>query len=231
MRVLGVIPARGGSKGVKKKNIRLLDGEPLISYTINAAKESKLLTYFIVTSDDEGILKVADSYGSPCHKRDIKNAQDNSPIDAVVFEVLNYLSDKKYDLILLLQPTAPLRTGEDIDNVISMFLEDKLLNNVVSVVEMEDIHPARMYKIDDAHNLMPLEVENEKEQRQNLSSVYLRNGCIYAITTEDFLKNKTLILKEKKAYIMSHDTWANIDTERDLLIAETLIKLWKAKKI
>lgn len=231
MRVLGIIPARGGSKGVKKKNIRLLDGEPLISYAINAAKESKLLTDFIVTSDDETIIKVAESYRSPCHKRDIKNAQDNSSIESVVFEVLNYLSDKKFDLIILLQPTAPLRTGEDIDNVISMFLDDKMLNNVVSVIEMEDIHPARMYEVDYDQNLKPLNVENEKKRRQNLSSVYLRNGCIYATTTEAFLKNKTLILKEKKAYIMPHDTWANIDTERDLLIAETLVKLWKSKKI
>lgn len=231
MKVLGIIPARGGSKGVKNKNIRLIDGEPLINYAINTAKESKLLTNYIVTSDDEKILRVAKSSNCLCHNRDLKNAQDDSPIESVVLEVLQFLKKEQYDLIVLLQPTAPIRTGKDVDNVISMFLEDEALNNVVSVVELEDIHPARMYEVDDLKNLKSLNSQHEKEQRQKLSSVYLRNGCIYAITTKAFLAEKTLILKNKKAYVMPHETWANIDTERDLLIAETLVKLWKANKI
>ncbi|GAA4975993.1 acylneuraminate cytidylyltransferase family protein [Algibacter aquimarinus] len=231
MKVLGIIPARGGSKGVKNKNIRLIDGEPLINYAINTAKESKLLTNYIVTSDDEKILRVAKSSNCLYHNRDLKNAQDDSPIESVVLEVLQFLKNEQYDLIVLLQPTAPIRTGKDVDNVISMFLEDEALNNVVSVVELEDIHPARMYEVDDLKNLKSLNSQHEKEQRQKLSSVYLRNGCIYAITTKAFLAEKALILKNKKAYVMPHETWANIDTERDLLIAETLVKLWKANKI
>ena len=231
MNVLGIIPARGGSKGVKNKNIRLVDGKPLITYAINTAKESKLLTDFIVTSDDEAILNIAKSNESAYYKRDLKNAQDDSPIELVIFEVLQFLKEKQYDLIVLLQPTAPIRTGKDIDNVISMFLKDETLNNVVSVVELEDIHPARMYEVDDSFNLKPLNSDKEKEQRQKLDSVYLRNGCIYATTTKAFLKEKTLILSNKKAYVMPHSTWVNIDTERDLMVAETLVKLWKTKKI
>lgn len=231
MNVLGIIPARGGSKGVKNKNIRLVDGEPLVTYAINTAKESKLLTDFIVTSDDEAILNIAKSNESAYYKRDLKNAQDDSPIELVIFEVLQFLKEKQYDLIVLLQPTAPIRTGEDVDNVISMFLKDETLNNVVSVVELEDIHPARMYEVDDSFNLKPLNSDKEKEQRQKLDSVYLRNGCIYATTTKAFLKEKTLILSNKKAYVMPHSTWVNIDTERDLMVAETLVKLWKTKKI
>ena len=231
MNVLGIIPARGGSKGVKNKNIRLVDGKPLITYAINTAKESKLLTDFIVTSDDEAILNIAKSNESQYYKRDLKNAQDDSPIELVIFEVLQFLKEKQYDLIVLLQPTAPIRTGEDIDNVISMFLKDETLNNVVSVVELEDIHPARMYEVDDEFNLKPLNSDKEKEQRQKLSPVYLRNGCIYATTTKAFLEEKTLILSNKKAYVMPHSTWVNIDTERDLMVAETLVKLWKTKKI
>jgi CMP-N-acetylneuraminic acid synthetase len=231
MNVLGIIPARGGSKGVKNKNIKLVDGKPLITYAINTAKESKLLTDFIVTSDDETILNVAKSNESAYYKRDLKNAQDDSPIELVIFEVLQFLKEKQYDLIVLLQPTAPIRTGEDVDNVISMFLKDETLNNVVSVVELEDIHPARMYEVDDSFNLKPLNSDKEKEQRQKLDSVYLRNGCIYATTTKAFLKEKTLILSNKKAYVMPHSTWVNIDSERDLMVAETLVKLWKTKKI
>ena len=102
---------------------------------------------------------------------------------------------------------------------------------MVSVVELEDIHPARMYEVDDSFNLKPLNSDKEKEQRQKLSPVYLRNGCIYATTTKAFLEEKTLILSNKKAYVMPHSTWVNIDTERDLMVAETLVKLWKTKKI
>ena len=231
MNVLGIIPARGGSKGVKNKNIRLVDGKPLITYAINTAKECKLLTDFIVTSDDEAILNIAKSNESAYYKRDLKNAQDDSPIELVIFEVLQFLKEKQYDLIVLLQPTAPIRTGEDVDNVISMFLKDETLNNVVSVVELEDIHPARMYEVDYSFNLKPLNSDKEKEQRQKLDSVYLRNGFIYATATKAFLKEKTLILSNKKAYVMPHSNWVNIDTERDLMVAETLVKLWKTKKI
>ncbi|WP_406684223.1 acylneuraminate cytidylyltransferase family protein [Seonamhaeicola sp. MEBiC1930] len=229
MKVLGIIPARGGSKGVKNKNIRLLDGEPLLTYAINAAKESKLLTDYIVTSDDDNILKVATSHNCKAHKRNVENAQDHSPIEDVVIELLNFL-EKQYDLIVLLQPTAPLRTGLDIDNVISMFNINKTLNNVVSVIELEDIHPARMYQINELLDLIPLNSEDEKTQRQKLSKVYLRNGCIYATKTKAFLEHKSLILEDKKAYVMPQETWANIDTERDFLLAEALMKYLKSNK-
>lgn len=231
MRVLGIIPARGGSKGVKHKNIKLLDGKPLITYAIDAAKESKLLTDFILTSDDKAILNIAKSNDCRHHKRTLENAQDESPVILVVEEVLNHLNPEKYDLLVLLQPTAPIRTGQDIDQVISMFKRDEKLQNVVSVIKLEDIHPARMYEIDDGLNLLALQSEKEKEHRQELSPVYLRNGCIYAITTKAFIEENTLMLKEKKAYIMPQETWVNIDTERDFLVAETLVKLWKSNKL
>lgn len=229
MKVIAVIPARGGSKGVINKNIRLIDGEPLISYAIETAKQSKLLTDFVVSSEDETILNIAKTYNAPCHKRNEENAEDHSPIESVIEEVLQFLK-KEYDLIVLLQPTAPIRTGKDVDNVIKMFLEDENLENVISVIELDDIHPARMYQIDTAFNLKPLNSNQEKKQRQSLNSVYLRNGCIYAITTKAFLEHQTLILKNKKAYIMPYSNWANIDSERDLIIAECLIKLWKEKQ-
>ncbi len=221
MNVLGIIPARGGSKGVKNKNIRFLDGKPLITYAIDTAKESKLLTDYIVATDDEAILNIAKCNKSPIYKRDLRNAEDDSPIELVIFEVLEFLKDKKYDLIILLQPTAPIRTGEDVDNVIAMFEKDRTLNNVVSVIALEDIHPARMYEVNQKLDLKPLNEDKEKEQRQKLSSVYLRNGCIYATTTKAFFEEKTLILRNKKAYVMPHSTWVNIDTERDVMLADS----------
>lgn len=222
MRVLGIIPARGGSKGVKNKNIRVVNNKPLIGYIIEAAKKSKLLTNFLVSSDSNEIIEVVKMYNCDYQKRTPKNSKDETPIEPVIFEVLDNL-EKEYDIILLLQPTAPATSANDIDNVIQMFVDDKNTECVVSVVELEDIHPARMYLIN--HNkLFPLQKENEKKRRQDLEPVFLRNGCIYGITTKAFLKNKKLILDIKKPYIMPESKWINIDTERDLLVAATLLK-------
>jgi CMP-N-acetylneuraminic acid synthetase len=226
MRVLGIIPARGGSKGVPRKNIRLVDGKPLIAYTIEKAKDSNLLTDVVVSTDCERIIEVAK--GFDCHylKRSSENAQDHSTIESTIFEVLKSIS-VTYDLIVLLQPTAPIREVEDIDNVIKMFTYDTNLNCVVSVIELEDIHPARMYQVDQKYLMIPLNKELERKRRQDLQPVYIRNGAIYAIRTPAFYKHKKLILDEKKAYIMPESKWANVDTERDLLITELLITEWK----
>lgn len=222
MKVLGIIPARGGSKGVKKKNIRLVNNKPLIGYTIEAAQKSRLLTNFLVTTDSDEIIDVVKKYNCNYQKRTSENAQDKTPIEPVLFEVLENL-EENYDVIILLQPTAPGRTSEDIDNVIKMFISDPKTECVVSVVELEDIHPARMYLINN-DVLHPLQKENEKKRRQDLQHVYLRNGCIYAITSKAFSENRKLILNNKKPYIMPEDKWINIDTERDLLVADTLLK-------
>ena len=230
MKVLGIIPARGGSKGIQGKNIRLVDGAPLISYTIKAAQESELLTDFLVASDDDKILEIAEKYNANCYKRQERNAQDASPIEPVIIEVLEYLK-KDYDLTILLQATAPIRTGEDIDNVIKMFKEDCDLNNVISVIQLNDIHPARMYNVDKDNNMKPLKAEGERMQRQKLEPVFLRNGCIYAVTVDAFLEHNSLILDNKKAYIMPYSKWLNIDEERDLILADYMIKQWKLGKL
>ncbi|PCH99703.1 MAG: hypothetical protein COB81_10485, partial [Flavobacteriaceae bacterium] len=164
------------------------------------------------------------------YKRNFINAQDTSPIEPVIFEVLEKLKGG-YDLIILLQPTAPIREGSDIDNVINMFIQDKTLENVVSVVELNDIHPARMYEVDVSLSMNSLDLEGEKKRRQDLSPVFLRNGSIYAITTKYFKETSKLISPNKKAYIMPESKWVNIDTERDLLMAKGLIKLWKEGKL
>ena len=226
MKVLGIIPARGGSKGVPGKNIRLVDGKPLIAYSIEKAKESKLLTDVIVSTDCEKIIEVVKKFDCQYLKRSAENAQDHSTIESTVFEVLESISIK-YDVIVLLQPTAPIREAEDIDNVIKMFLEDVNLSCVVSVIELEDIHPARMYQVDKTFLMTPLNEKLEKKRRQDLQPVCIRNGAIYAIRTSAFYKYKRLILNEKKAYIMPESKWANVDTERDLLITELLINEWK----
>ena len=229
MKILGIIPARGGSKGVPKKNIKLLDGEPLIAYSIKAAQKSRLLTDVFVSTDCEEIIAVTKKYNCSFFKRAKENAEDNTPIEPVIYELLDALKGT-YDMIILLQPTAPIREGKDIDHVINMFIEDEQLESVVSVVELEDIHPARMYNVDSDKNMESLEPAKERFRRQDLTPVYLRNGSIYATRVKSLQANKKLISLNKKAYIMPENKWANIDTERDFLITEILVREWKNTK-
>ena len=230
MRVLAVIPARGGSKGIKKKNIRLVNGKPLISYTIEKAQACHLITDIIVSTDDHDIKEVVKNHHCDYILRSKENARDESTIESVLFEVLEGVK-QTYDVVIVLQPTSPIREVEDIDNVIKMFLNDTSLESVVSVVELNDIHPARMYTLSNELDMIALNKDAERNRRQDLKPVYLRNGAIYAATVESLLKNKKLISDNKKAYIMPESKWLNIDTQRDILIAEVIISEWIKGKL
>ena len=230
MRSLAIIPARGGSKGVKDKNIRLVNGKPLIVYSIETAHESQLLTDAVVSTDSEKIAEEATKHGIEVIHRPSTLAQDDTSIIPVISHTLEQL-DRPFDLIILLQPTSPIRTGEDIDKVIQMFMDDHDLEGVISVVPMDDIHPARMYKIDHDLRMDPLIKDHEQARRQDLPMVYFRNGCIYAVRTTTFVAKKSLMVNNKKAYIMPVDHLANVDNERDLIVTDTLIRLWKENKL
>jgi len=222
MKVLAVIPARGGSKGIKNKNIRLVNGKPLISYTIEKAQECNLITELIVSTDDNDIIDVVKKHNCDYLLRSKENARDESTIESVLFEVLKGLK-QKYEVVIVLQPTAPIREVEDIGNVIKMLQNDKSLESVVSVVELNDIHPARMYTLSKELDMIALD--------KDLKPVYLRNGAIYATNTESLLKNKKLISDNKKAYIMPESKWLNIDTQRDILMAEVMLSEWIKGKL
>lgn len=230
MKVLAIIPARGGSKGVRDKNIREVGGQPLITYAIEAALQSKKLTRVVVSTDSPKIAAVAKSAGVEIMMRPDTLAEDHSPIKEVIEYVLHELKSanaEEFDLIVLLQPTSPIRTGENIDEVITMFKENAV-DGVISVVPMDDVHPARMYTTDREQWMKPFLDSGETLQRQELPVVYYRNGCIYAVRTEAFFKEKTLMVRRKKAYVMKREHLANIDDERDLIIADVLVKMWKA---
>ena len=230
MKVLAVIPARGGSKGIKNKNIRLVNGKPLISYTIEKAQECNLITDLIVSTDDNDIIDVVKKHNCDYLLRSKENARDESTIESVLFEVLKGLK-QKYEVVIVLQPTAPIREVEDIGNVIKMLQNDKSLESVVSVVELNDIHPARMYTLSKELDMIALDKDLERNRRQDLKPVYLRNGAIYATNTESLLKNKKLISDNKKAYIMPESKWLNIDTQRDILMAEVMLSEWIKGKL
>ncbi len=230
MKVLGLIPARGGSKGVYKKNIRYVDGIPLIAYSIEVAKKSDCISKVVVSTDSNEIIEVSRNYGADIIRRNSEFAQDASTVEPVINEALEKLQEN-YDLLILLQPTSPIRETEDLEKVIKMFEEDSSLHTVISVVELEDTHPARMYNLGSNNKMIPLNPTDERKRRQELTPVYLRNGAIYATRVKTFLETGKLINEPKKAYVMPESKWANVDTERDLLITELLIKEWKKGRL
>ncbi len=234
MKTLGIIPARGGSKGVRRKNVRLIAGEPLIAYAIRAAQESRKLTNFLTTTDDDEIAELAGVYGSPLLCRPPELAQDDTPMAPVLIHALAHAereAGERYDAIVLLQPTSPIRTGEGVDAVIMMLANDPAVDSIISVSPMNDVHPARMYRLDEESRMQSLWPEWEMAQRQELPAVYYRNGALYATRRSVLVEQKTVIGKRKKAYVIPSKFLLNIDDERDLLIAEPLVQLWKQRRL
>jgi CMP-N,N'-diacetyllegionaminic acid synthase len=226
MRVLAIIPARGGSKGVPGKNIKLLGGKPLIAHAIECAKKCNKVTKTIVSSDSDEILNIALKFEAEVIKRHASLAEDTSNVVTAVAEVYQKL-EQEFDLIVLLQPTSPLRTSVDLANIITIFEKDESIDGVISVVPLEDYHPARMYNLEKDNKLIPFVNEGESKRRQDLEPVYFRNGCFYAVRIKAFLKEKSFMVENKKAYVMDANWLVNIDSFRDFKIAEMLYEDWK----
>ena len=186
-KILVIIPARGGSKRIPKKNIRLLAGEPLIAYTIETALKSRYLNRIVVSTEDEEIARISKKYGAEVIKRPKILAADKAKTVDAISHVLKILERKKYipDLIILLQPTSPLRTADDIDKAIDIFLQNKC-ESVVSVCEMEP-SPYWFFGIKEKYLKPILGRKNLLKRSQDLPKIYVINGAIY-ITTPNILK-------------------------------------------
>ena len=223
MRILGIIPARGGSKGVPRKNIQLVAGKPLIAYTIEAAKGSRLLTRFVTSTDDVEIAEVARSWGSEVLMRPAKLAADDTPMVPVMLNVLEMLEavGECFEYVALLQPTAPMRTAADVDGAIEVLLQAGC-DSVVSVYRVSDHHPARMYRLVDGH-LEPYDHEPENRLRQSLPPVYHRNGAVY-VCRSDLLRKGILIGPQARPYVMSRERSISIDDQLDLAFADWLLR-------
>lgn len=232
-KVLAIIPARGGSKGVPQKNTMVFEGKSLMLRAIECALGSEVVEKILINSDDHNILEAVEESLYP--NRILKQLRpknlglDNSSIVDVVLDAIHKLEDS-FDILLLLQATSPLRTSKDIDNIIEYFKNDDKLEGVISVIPVNDQHPARMYEIDN-DRLISLNTSNEIKHRQNLHEVYLRNGCFYAIRTKVLKKQKTFMPKIKKPYVMNPEHLLNIDSPRDVIIGRALIKAWQKNRI
>ncbi|GIO12296.1 hypothetical protein J19TS2_18510 [Cohnella xylanilytica] len=220
-KVLAVIPARGGSKGVPYKNIRLLAGKPLIAWTIDSARASKYIDRCIVSTDDLRIANVSRECGGEVpFMRPSEFAGDDTPgIDPVLHAIEQIPG---YDIVVLLQPTSPLRTREDIDGCLERFIETRA-SFCVSVSEAEQ-SPYWMYTVNDEGRMESLLTGQTRYlTRQSLPTVYILNGAIY-VAVPDVLKQKRSFLHpDTTAYVMPSERSLDIDTEMDFALAELTI--------
>ncbi len=225
MKILGIIPARAGSKSIKNKNISNLGGKPLIAYTIEAVKKSNLID-FVVSSDSNKILDISKKYGAKnLILRPKKYAQDKTR-SVFLFKYLRKQLEKnyKFDVIMILQPTSPLRTHTDINRSIKLFKENKC-DSVISVTSVGGMHPARMKYINKKRYIVdPVFAEKKEGQnRQELKKIFIKNGAIYLFKKNNLDKNS---IKGKKslAMVMPQHSSINIDTKYDLELAKYFMK-------
>jgi len=229
--ILGLIPARGGSKGLPRKNIKPLLGKPLIAWTIEQAFASRYLDKVVVSTDDKEIAEISKKYGADVpFMRPKELAGDNTKGIEVVLHVIDWLKEndkqKQYDLIMLLQPTSPLRKAEDIDKAIELlFLKEA--KAIVSVCEVEHhlLWANNLPEDGSMKDFIRPEIMNKN--RQELPVFYRLNGAIYLAYCNYIKKYRSFIGEKTFAYIMPRERSIDIDSEVDLNLAEVLIKIFK----
>jgi len=212
MKILAIIPARGGSKGIKKKNIKDFGGYPLIYWTIQAAKSSKYIHKTIISSDDPEIIKTAKKFGCKApFIRDAKLAQDSSLAIDVTLDVINRVPG--YDWIMLLQPTSPLRSEIDIDKAVETCIEF----NSTSCVSISPVSekPDWFFTLGNNQNIKSLLKNPRFVRRQELSDYYKLNGAIYLSNVETLKKYRSFVNHETVGYVMPKNRSIDIDDERD----------------
>ncbi len=228
MRVLGIVTARGGSKGIPRKNVYPLLGKPLLAYTAEAALRAKGLTRVVLSTDDMEIAEVGEKYGLDVpFLRPAELASDHVPTVPVLQDVVRRLecTGEYYDAIFTLQPTNPLRRSEDIDGAIEM-LERTSADAVISFVDVGERHPARMKWIDGDGRVAdpPFAESFEGQPRQQLTKLYLREGSVYLTRRSVLMEQNSLKGRDCRAWIIPEERACNIDSAFDLFLAEQLLR-------
>ena len=228
MRILGIIPARGGSKGVSGKNIKLLNGKPLLQYTSEIALESQYLTTVILSSDDTQIITVAKSLGIQVpFLRPEELAQDTTPTIDVISHALQWYENQAvfFDAVCLLQVTTPFRTVEFLNKAIEKFIASGC-DSLISVQKVpHEYNPHWTFEVNTEGNLK-IATGEEKiiSRRQELPEAYHRDGSIYIMKTEVLLQHHSLYGKSISFIESTPEFYVNIDTLTDWEKAEQMIK-------
>ena len=221
-KVLAVIAARGGSKGLPRKNVLPCGHKPLIGWTIAAAAASTMLDRAIVSSDDPEILEVARACGADVpFVRPAELASDGATMDAVALHAIDAL-DEHFDICVLLQATSPLRTGADIDGTLEV-MERHDAPSAVSVTSAAK-PPQWMYSLDPSGLLRPILPElAEARQRQEARPTFVLNGAVYAIHIDALRTNRRWVSPDTVAFVMPPERSIDVDSALDLVVANALV--------
>lgn len=221
--MIAIIPARGGSKGLPGKNIRHLNGKPLIAYTIEAALKAKNIDRVIISTDDEEIARVAVEYGAELpFMRPTELASDTAmAVDNYVYTInrLEGESGKSIDAFVVLQPTSPLRIAEDIDGAIELFNEKKA-DSVISYTP--EAHPVTWHKYINSEGLFEDIFDDNIKNRQENRVSYYPNGAVYVFRTA-MIRERRYYTEKSYAYIMPRSRSVDIDFIEDFEYAEFLL--------
>ena len=228
-KTIAIIPARGGSKGLPGKNIKLLNGKPLIAYSIEAAKSVSRIDQIIVSTDSEEIAATARSCGAEVpFLRPAQLATDESPTIDLIIHCLDMIPDAT--TVVLLQPTSPFRLAIDIEECLDLY-QRNTHTSVVSVTESAK-HPAWMYSIDKNRTLNKV-LDMDASRRQDLPTIYCLNGAVYVASRELLKEKRTFLFESTLGYVMPQKRSLDIDTTDDWEYAEYLLSrnavLLKAK--
>lgn len=225
MKILIVIPARGGSKGIPRKNIKLLNDKPLIYYTIDAARCVASDDDICITTDDDEIIDVVESYGLRVpFKRPDYLASDTSGSYEVLLHALDFYESKglRYDAIVLLQPTSPFRTGFHVKEALALY--DSSVDMVVSV-KLAEVNPYYDCYEDDGNGYLIISKGDDSyTRRQDCPSVYQYNGAIYIINPESLKQTSMSNFSKKRKFIMDREHSMDLDTMFDWYVAEMMLE-------
>jgi len=221
MEIMSIIPARGGSKGIPMKNLKLLNGKPLLDYSVNASLKSKFITRTIVSSDHSKILKRAEKLGAEAIKRPKQLATDSSHIEPVMEFCLNHLKIKENyspDIIILLQNTSPLRTKKHIDTAMNFFLHSKF-DSMLSGYNSHNF----IWTIKN-NNVIPVNYNPKKRPNRQEFHQFIENGAIYITKYSAFKKSKCRVSGKIGLFEMPKELSIDIDTKLDFIQANQKIK-------
>lgn len=231
--IICLVLARGGSKGIKNKNFIKIQGKPLIEYSFDQIKKSKYIDEFLLSSDSNKIINIAkkNKIEAP-FKRPAYLASDNSKSEESILHAISYLekNKKKFDFILLIEPTSPLRDFDDIDGIIKFTIDNNYFS-AVSICDVSTCHPNFMYSLNKNKIKKAFNSDNFKSKpRQYLSKYYFLEGSLYFSSIKFFKKNKSFISQKTGGYILPKWKSLEIDEPIDIVIFESYIKNLKNLK-
>lgn len=221
--VIAFIPARGGSKSIPRKNLAILGKKPLLQWTIEVAQQSNYIDAIYVSTDDEEIKNVSENLGVAVHWRSTKNSTDDALVANAVKEFLQQLKELP-EYLVLLEPTAPFRTTQDIDACISKIKAERL-DSVATYTEAA-LNPHRAWKLEGDTMVPFVNNANPWLPRQKLPKAYQLNGAVYVVCVRSFLESNDdkFVLEKSGAHYMPAERSLDIDHPIDLLIANALLE-------